>query len=303
MNLGYQADRKAIKREQDRSRGGGKHLQLKAGKTVLRIMPPYSEEGIWFKRTATYFFNIDEERVILSAPQDRSKDPVRTFCKKLFSSGDEKLIELAKKLNPTVRYLVNALIIQDPEEGQTIFNKGVQVLALPVRVKEQLVEFDTDEDAGYADITNVQSGFNVIVEKTGQGLATRYQPKVVRERSNILDFAKERGVDTSSWSVHNLDEFVESSSADALISALKRYLAVDPIALAAGVTYENPLGGATETVAAPAAVQVPVEQMADAPTKAAPVEVPETTPTQPAVEPVAQNATPAPVVPPPPVSE
>lgn len=234
MSFGYKTDREAVKREDEKRRAKGKFYSFKPGRTMIRVLPPWSSAGIWFRPTLDYFLKVDDEIIVLTAPE-KGEDPIRNFERQLAASGEMNKQELAKALRARRRYLVNAVVIAEPDnDSNSALNAGVQVIGLPVRVKEALTKFDIDEAAGYADITNVETGFNMIIEREGKNLDTKYTVLPCRERSNIFDIARQRGVNPDEWNLHDLSAITTPNSPEELQNALNRFLAADPRSFAAG---------------------------------------------------------------------
>lgn len=218
----FQTSQDAVKAERDRSKGGFVK-RLPSGKTVLRILPPWSSEGLWFKRVQKYFFAIDGEYYTFISPRvNGGRDPIYAYARKLKNSDDVAQQEKAKDFFPATKYFVNAVVLASPD-GVSL-KDGVQVFELPMKVKESLVELDTDADAGFADITNLERGFNVIINKNGKGFNTSYTVQPVRQPSNILETAKEQSVDTSGWELFNLDNAAKPASEEELAEFLPRLL-------------------------------------------------------------------------------
>ncbi len=199
---------------------------FRPGKTVFRILGPYSDKGIWFKSFLAYYFKLGDQSMTLISPKDSGGvDPIYEHGAKLYKSGDEGLVEKAKSFRPRRRFLVNAVILSDPA-GRAL-KDGVFVVEIPSKVKEELVNYDTNIDEGYGDITNLLTGRNITVERTGEGLMTRYSVRPHVQPSNLLDLAKESGVDTNTWVVNNLDEASTPAPLEKLQEVLDRVLAQD----------------------------------------------------------------------------
>jgi hypothetical protein len=86
----------------------------------------------------------------------------------------------------------------------TDMHKGIKVIKVPKVVKMALVDFDTDPE--YGDISNPEKGFNMIIDRTGEGLDTEYTVKAQRERTSIFEVLQNGGVDPAQLTLHNLDE-------------------------------------------------------------------------------------------------
>lgn len=208
MIKGYARNEEAIEKE---GATGARFHSLAPGRTVLRILPPYSERGVWFRSVLEYYIRLGDETRVLISPKDAGlRDPLSEYGESLSQSGDERLVEKSKSIRPRRRFLVNALVVSDPKG--TSLKDGVKVVNLPVRVKEDLRNIDTDVQSGYGNITDLEGGFNVTVERSGEGLQTRYAVRAHRERSNILEQAHEQGLNPDGWSLFNLDDCAKPST-------------------------------------------------------------------------------------------
>lgn len=216
----YDRNEKAILTEGNR-RGTGNFYYFRAGKTVMRILGPYSNKGVWFKPFLSYYFKLGDQAMTLISPRDSGGvDPIYEHGAKLYKSGDEQMVEQAKQFRPRRRFLVNAVILSDPAAKS--IKDGIQVVELPSKVKEELVNYDTNVDEGYGDITNLQTGRNITIEKTGENLMTRYSVRPHVQSSNLFDLAKENGIDINNWTLPNLDEAAEPASVEELQEVLNR---------------------------------------------------------------------------------
>lgn len=223
MIQGYKPDPDAIQREANRK--DTKFHSFQGGRTVMRVLPPWSERGVWFKPLLEYVVKIGDEFKFMISPKDTGgRDPLFEYAEQLIASGDEKLVQRGKDIRPRRRFLVNALVIAD-QKGVTM-RDGPKIVNLPVRVKDDLVNLDTDVQSGYGDITNLERGFNVSVERQGEGLNTRYSVRAHREPSNILTTAREQGFDPDIWSLHDLDAVTKPTSEHELADVVQRLKAM-----------------------------------------------------------------------------
>lgn len=202
------------KQETDKEAGGnsGKIYFLKKGKSVIRILPPFSDRGTWFRKFDQYTVKVDGKVKNFISNRNVGTDPIWEHGKVLYQ---EHGAEASKNFRPRSRAYVNALIIQDPE-GKVTVKDGVKIVQLPSTVLEKLKKFDDDAANGYDDITNPEAGFNISIEREGVGLNTEYTPIPQRDRTNILDFAKSQGVNVEDLKLHNLDEAVKPNSEEEL---------------------------------------------------------------------------------------
>ena len=80
---------------------------------------------------------------------------------------DDATKEWLRKVGATPRHYVNIIDLNDLE-------KGVQAAEFPKTLIEDVWKIISDPDAGYGDITDWDNGYDLIVDKSGVGLSTRY---------------------------------------------------------------------------------------------------------------------------------
>lgn len=215
----FERNENKIKEERDKKRGVV--TRLHSGKTVLRVLPPWSEAGVWFRPILSYYFKIDGDHYVLRSPRDEGvKDPIYSYARSLRDSDNPEDMERAKSFFPRRRFYINAVVLSS-SDGKSL-SDGVQVVELPVKVKEQLIQLDTAVDEGFGDITDLENGFNIVVERTGEGLNTQYNCRPYRERSNILELAKNQGINTDEWELFDLDAVAKPASTEELSEILSR---------------------------------------------------------------------------------
>lgn len=206
----------------------GRFYTFKEGKTTLRILPPYSERGVWFRPRLEYYLRFGSDLTVLCSPRSNGgDDPIADYVNAAYRSGDEAEVNAIQDLRPRKKFLVNALILSEPGSNEDPITRGIQIVSIPTRVKEALVTFDTDPDAGYGDITNLEKGHNVIIERRGTDIRTTYNVVCAGKSTNILETAKEKGIDPETWEPFNLDDEVKPASQEELENALKRFLSMD----------------------------------------------------------------------------
>ena len=282
----FQRNEQAINQERDRdkkqqaeqSEGGVSTYFLKKGTATVRILPPYNERGVWFRETQEHTIQIAPKKwQSFTCPRPSGKQC--PFCDQgtaLYEEGSEEAVAKAKDFRPRTQFLFNALILSDNRGNNA--SKGVQVLKAGVMVKRQLLELDTNVQAGWGDMTNLETGFNVNIERTGEGLETKYSVLPFGGgRSNILENLATQGIDANSLTLHDLDALFPPRSYEEL-SGVMEGQATAP-------------GFPAQTVKVSEEQPVPVTSAA-----AAPQSVPATTTTGPAPVTV-QTGGPQPVVP------
>lgn len=198
----------AAEREKDKNAENGEDTNvfynLKKGRTVLRVLPPFGPDGVWYREMREYYFKLDDQHLFLTSPLDFDlTDPLYEYNRSVYEEGNEAAIEEAKRFRPKKRFLLNVLVLSD-SSGKTTLADGIKVLKAPQTVKRAFVDLDTDPE--YGDITNVHGGFNMIVERTGDGFGTEYTVKAQRERTNLEEILKQAGIAPEDLTLHNLDD-------------------------------------------------------------------------------------------------
>lgn len=147
------------------------------GESRLRLMPPASEENedFWFK-TATHF-NVGPDERSIPCPAESGVSESCFLCRlvKRLGRGDEDEQSEAEDMGARPRYLVSVVDYSDPEAG-------VQIWPCPVTVFRQLKKFRLNEDE-YGDMTDLETGYDIILDRTGTGINTKYDATPARKNS------------------------------------------------------------------------------------------------------------------------
>lgn len=199
-------DKLAAEREKDKADDNGSRsdfYSLKKGRTVIRVLPSWSEEGLWFREMREYYFRMGDNHLFVTSPLDFGQpDPLDDYGRSVYEKGNEEAVKEAKRFRAKYRYLLNAIVLSDTQD--TDMHAGIKIVKVPKTVKMALVDFDTDPE--YGDISNPEKGFNMIIDRSGEGLDTEYSVKAQRERTNIFELLKSSGLDPAQLTLHNLDE-------------------------------------------------------------------------------------------------
>lgn len=186
-------------------------LYLQPGSTMVRILPAYSEAGVFFRKIVKHRVRSGGQTFVCACPQEMEGVycPICTKAQEMKDSGDQIKMKQAKDhLKPQVKYLYNVLVYSAPanKQGKTPEFGPVYVMEAGIMVHKALVSMDTDAMTGWVDITNFETGVNVVIKRTGNGLDTKYEVTPTGHgRSNVLADLAARGVDTSKLEPHNLD--------------------------------------------------------------------------------------------------
>lgn len=159
---------------------GGNYWVPAEGRNRIRIMPPWAEDaanaGRYFFETA-FHYGIGPDERTMPCPLVAKVRETCYLCglaSSLKKSSDEDDQAEAKDLFPKRKYLLNVVDLAHPE-------KGVQVWAAGVKAMRQVHYYVRDRE--YGDITDLDDGYDLIVEKTGSGLNTEYFVKAAKRSS------------------------------------------------------------------------------------------------------------------------
>lgn len=196
----YSADMEKIQKKLSEI-GSGDYFKPKEGKNIIRILPPWSSEGVWYKEAVIHYGVKNEkgkERGYACLKMFDKECPICEKHAELVKEGEESK-ELAYSILGRVKYYTNIL---DRKSGK------VMIWGFSSKTLGILLSYCQDPD--YGDISDPENGYDVIIEREGTGrMDTRYQ---IRCRP------KASAIDVEGWEdkLRNLDELNEEPDADKL---------------------------------------------------------------------------------------
>jgi len=152
----------------------------KVGKNIIRIMPAYSEEGLFYKRVWVHFNVGPESQIVTCLRMFKKRCFICEQVAKLRMSEDEDDRELANRMKGRPRYLLNIVDLKDLESG-------VQKFSAPMSVWNNIEMWVNDKDWG--DITDPQKGYDIILNRSGRGLGTKYTVQIRKEPTPLPDMS------------------------------------------------------------------------------------------------------------------
>jgi len=181
----YQADNEAIMKKLDEL-GSGTFFKAKEGKNQVRILPPWSKKGVWFKE-ATLHYGVADKKAYPCLKMFGKECPICNKAEELQEGSDEDR-KIAGRLKPKTKYYVN---IVDRKSGK------VKIWGFSAKILGTLLSYVGDPD--YGDITDPEEGYDVVIDRTGSGMTdTKYEVRCRPKPSEI---------DSENWEneMHNLD--------------------------------------------------------------------------------------------------
>lgn len=184
----YETDKSALQKKRAEI-GSGKFWVPREGKNQIRILPPWSEEGVWFFKLPLHYGFQDEDGRARAYPCFREWKNER--CPACDAIAELKKVDGGQKVSERMRarskYYVNLIDRRVGEDKVYIYGFSGKQL-------NEILSYDDDED--YGDIVHPKQGFDFIIEKTGSGLKTKYQIRIKPKPTPAGKFADLYELDT-----------------------------------------------------------------------------------------------------------
>jgi hypothetical protein len=173
----------------------------KPGKHQVRILPSKFDKSNPFREV--YFHYGFSKGPILALTNWNEKDPIVEFAKGLRKSSDKEDWQLAKKIEPKLRYFVPVLVRDEEEKGARLWEFGKLIY-------DQLLGIAADEDYGdYTDITDgrdftIEATEDVVAGRKGIKCAIRVKPKTsaISDNAELVSKVLEEQPDIFSINKH-----------------------------------------------------------------------------------------------------
>jgi len=134
----------------------------KPGKHQVRILPSKFDKANPFREV--YFHYGFAKGPILALTNWNEKDPIVEFAKNLRKSSDKEDWQLAKKIEPKLRYFAPVIVRGEEDKGARLWEFGKLIY-------EQLLGIAADED--YGDYTDITDGRDFTIEAVEDMVANR----------------------------------------------------------------------------------------------------------------------------------
>jgi hypothetical protein len=260
-----QGEKDALDKQENAFGVNADMLYLLGGTTQVRILPPYSAKGVFFKEISKHRIKSGKRWETYACPREMAQQPCALCAlgEELTASLDEAKIEYASKtLRPQTKYLYNVICLGGPQNRKNETPEFGKVYCLEggTMVHKGIIRLDQDPADGWADITTVNNGVNLSIKRTGQGLGTEYSVSPKAERTDIFAQLSARGIDPAGLVLFDLDNVYELPTEEKLEMAAKLVAASAP--------------RVAPVQALPIPVQAPPAAAQAIPVAAAPVAVP-----------------------------
>ena len=183
-------DRTVYKLDQNKAKETKQRLQEEAqrnqlpmwkipeGESKIRILPPWSEAGDIAFECKSHWRIPPNDRMVNCLTVINKECPICELVKELRSRGKA---EMASKFGAKKSIYYNVIVRGEEDKGVQIMRSGIQLY-------ENILGYLYDEE--YGDITDIDEGSDITIERSGQGLDTSYNIKIARKTSPLSADAK-----------------------------------------------------------------------------------------------------------------
>jgi hypothetical protein len=170
-------------------------------RNTLRILPPWAGAEDFSRIFGKHWRLGPEGKTMVFCPQIcfGAPCPICNNVEAMWKAKpDEATKEWLKEVGASPRFYVNVIDMDDLEAG-------IQIAEFPKTVIMEIWNLMVDEDAGLKDITHLETGREIIIERNGKGLSTRYSIRPKLTSSPVP-------IPISIEDLPNLDNFVRKES-------------------------------------------------------------------------------------------
>lgn len=195
---------------------------FRKGITQIRVLPPLKGKDHWKKEIFEHYIPVGGKKPRVTCLSMFNEDcPVCDEGKRLHNTNDPDNLDRAKDLQPKRKYIANALVLSSPD-GSTNATSGVQVIKFGAKVEEPLSQLDWDFQGGWGNMTDIEKGFDVRINRTGETMNTTvYTVQGVPNKTSVAEACAAQGVNPDSLQLYDLDTCLDHPSRNKLISMLK----------------------------------------------------------------------------------
>lgn len=204
MTQRFKTNMNTLKNEQSNfEQGGGNNwMKLVDGKNVIRILPPWSEEGIFFKRVG---FHRPPGRIAekVTCPNFTLGGESCPICKKGRQVFQKHGKDVSKHYLVQKRAYLNVLDMKKADGVVYILECGPSIL-------NPILNFMSETDSD--DLVDPNKGFNILINRKNDGGFTKYEPMVMPK---VYDLAAHGyDVDAVLGQLNDLNQLIKNPEPD-----------------------------------------------------------------------------------------
>jgi len=164
---------------QDLGGGGAGFYSPKVGKNTIRILPEVGDMDFFFQPVGRHYFPDGRKVYCPSFTTEKDREcPVCEIVRELHSIGDKQSKKLASSLNVGRSWWMNVINRDNEDAGPLMYTPGVMVF-------NSIISLINDPD--YGDITDIDEGSDIVIDRDGTGIDTSYEVHGRRKESTLTD--------------------------------------------------------------------------------------------------------------------
>ena len=163
------------------------------GRSVVRILPPVGDMQFFFKEVGRHYIGGKSYVCPLISTDGQNDCPACEVNEELYQAGEK---EAAAKFRAQRKFYMNVIVRGEESAGPRVFTPGITIFGA-------IVALISDPD--YGDITDIDGGTDVVINRKGTGLETEYQ---VMARRNASVLGTDEQVEEWLKSAEDLEAFV-----------------------------------------------------------------------------------------------
>ena len=187
--MGINLEKLRTMKENLGKKGKNEYWKPEDGKNVIRVLPAVEGDEFYKEVYTHYNVGADEKAVICAKTEERDC-PICAELEKL-KKGSKSDKELADSMRCKKAYYIQIITPDDPDTPK--------LYPAPQTVFKAILDIILDPD--YGDITDIEEGREITIERTGKGMKTKYSilPKPKVSSLDNWDELKETMVNFADW--------------------------------------------------------------------------------------------------------
>ena len=165
----------AMKKAKERLERGGNSAdfdKLANGKNVRRILWPKGESDICYSEGSIHFGLGEDGKISMvcrKTANPNNRCPICEYIHTLQRSKDKNDKKIADAIRPRKRFYFNVFDRDNTNAGEA---EKIKIMAVGVKLQKDIISMFCDPD--YGDVTDFDTGHDVTIRRSGQGLNTEY---------------------------------------------------------------------------------------------------------------------------------